>query len=263
MELALGKFAKLGSLTMFFVITIMFLACASSSNSDPVFNINLIGGVVVGGGDKVTVQKGDDVRLVFSSDRTLKLHLHGYDVETTVAEVGESTLEFQAIATGRFAVTSHPTENHHGTHSTGGHSVGSSHIGHGDLFESDTLSLGDVFSYNIPTDMKNAEVPYHDHMNHEAEGLILVSSTDGEDGTVEVSIKKGDQSFQPGKVTVKPGGTVRWISEKKDKVRLTSGQSPSATVDEANQVSGHGMNTHEGHSAENEEETIMFVEVHP
>lgn len=263
MKLCLHQFITSVIISGVLVIMTMSFACTSPSNSDPVLDINLIGGAVTDGRDKVTVKQGDDVSLIFSSDRNLKLHLHGYDVEATVPAGGEANMEFHATATGRFAVTSHPAENHHGAHSTSGHSMGDSHIGHGNLFESDTLSTGGVFSYNIPEDMGNGEIPYHDHMNHGTEGSILVSSSEGEEDTVEVSIREGDQPFQPVKVMVKPGATVRWTSEKKDKVRLTSGQSPAATVDEANQASGHGMNIHEGDSTENEEETIIFVEVRP
>jgi hypothetical protein len=55
----------------------------------------------------VRVTQGDVVRLQWSVDRPVTLHLHGYDIERRVepGTVGEMT--FTARATGRFSVHAH------------------------------------------------------------------------------------------------------------------------------------------------------------
>jgi len=57
----------------------------------------------------VRVTQGDVVRLLWSVDRPVTVHLHGYDIERKVepGTVGEMT--FIARATGRFPVHAHAT----------------------------------------------------------------------------------------------------------------------------------------------------------
>ena len=57
----------------------------------------------------VRVTQGDVVRLLWSVDRPVTLHLHGYDIERKLepGTVGEMT--FTARATGRFPVHAHAT----------------------------------------------------------------------------------------------------------------------------------------------------------
>ena len=54
---------------------------------------------------QVTV--GDEVVLELSSDRDLELHLHGYDIETTVTPQAPAVMSFQARIAGRFPVSEH------------------------------------------------------------------------------------------------------------------------------------------------------------
>jgi protein SCO1/2 len=59
-------------------------------------------------GDKtVRVRQGEQVSLRWTTDETVTVHLHGYDIEKTV-KPGESTvLSFKARASGRFPIEAH------------------------------------------------------------------------------------------------------------------------------------------------------------
>jgi hypothetical protein len=67
--------------------------------------------------NSVRVSRGDAVVLRWSSDQRLELHLHGYDVTTTVSPGAPAEMRIRAHATGRF-----PVEIHGQGSSGGGHS---------------------------------------------------------------------------------------------------------------------------------------------
>jgi hypothetical protein len=52
----------------------------------------------------VRVKQGDVVKLRWTSDRLVALHLHGYDIEQTVQPGAVAEMNFTARAAGRFAV---------------------------------------------------------------------------------------------------------------------------------------------------------------
>lgn len=81
------------------------------------------------GKKSVRVTKGDTVVLRWSSDKQLQLHLHGYDVETTVQPGTPAEMRVQARATGRF-----PVEIHGQRGSGGGHSHGHKTIFHLEVY---------------------------------------------------------------------------------------------------------------------------------
>jgi hypothetical protein len=56
---------------------------------------------------RIRVKQGDVVRLRWSSDRPIVLHLHGYDIETKVEPGAAAEMSFNARATGRFSVEEH------------------------------------------------------------------------------------------------------------------------------------------------------------
>ena len=71
------------------------------------FNLRIEGGHVPASMRLVRVIEGDVVRLHWSVDRPVVLHLHGYDIEKRIEPgvVGEMT--FTARATGRFPLHAH------------------------------------------------------------------------------------------------------------------------------------------------------------
>jgi hypothetical protein len=77
----------------------------------------------------VRVTRGDTVILRWSSDQRLELHLHGYDVTTTVGPGAPAEMKIRARATGRF-----PVEIHEPADSRGGHSHGHRTIFHLEVY---------------------------------------------------------------------------------------------------------------------------------
>src|SRR5262249_23701440 len=55
----------------------------------------------------IRVKQGDVLKLRWSSDRSLVLHLHGYDIERKIEPGVVTEMTFTARATGRFPVQEH------------------------------------------------------------------------------------------------------------------------------------------------------------
>ena len=55
----------------------------------------------------IRVNEGDVVKLRWTSDQPIVLHLHGYDIEKRVAPGTITELAFTAYATGRFPIHVH------------------------------------------------------------------------------------------------------------------------------------------------------------
>ena len=66
----------------------------------------------------IRVKQGDVVKLRWSSDRPIALHLHGYDIERKVEPGAVTEMTFTARATGRFPVAEHQTRSA-GSHAHG------------------------------------------------------------------------------------------------------------------------------------------------
>jgi hypothetical protein len=64
----------------------------------------------------IRVKQGDVVKLRWTTDRPIVLHLHGYDIEMKIEPGTVGVMDFVARATGRFPVEVHD--------SAGGHSHG-------------------------------------------------------------------------------------------------------------------------------------------
>ncbi|MDQ7907610.1 hypothetical protein RB614_24110 [Phytohabitans sp. ZYX-F-186] len=86
----------------------------SLSGSSPATDARLVE-VTVRGGEvdpapgRVTVRKGERVRLVVHSDVADEVHVHGYDREAAVGPGHDATIEFVADQTGLFEVETHET----------------------------------------------------------------------------------------------------------------------------------------------------------
>jgi hypothetical protein len=55
----------------------------------------------------IRLRQGDTVKLRWETDRTITLHLHGYDIEQRVEPGKVAEMTFTAPATGRFPVEIH------------------------------------------------------------------------------------------------------------------------------------------------------------
>lgn len=55
----------------------------------------------------VRVKQGEAVRLNWTTDEAVSLHLHGYDIEVSATPARTAAMAFKATASGRFPVTVH------------------------------------------------------------------------------------------------------------------------------------------------------------
>jgi hypothetical protein len=88
----------------------LVVACANGmvALADEItFELRLEGGRVPATMRVIRVKQGDVVRLRWSSDRPIALHLHGYDIEERVEPGAIAEMRFTARATGRFSVEEH------------------------------------------------------------------------------------------------------------------------------------------------------------
>lgn len=100
----------------------LFLTLPGYGDGTRTVEIEIRNGKVVGTKSERVV-RGDTVVLRWFSDQRLELHLHGYDVKTTVSPGTPAEMKIRARATGRFPVEIH------GQGKSGGHSHG-----HGTIF---------------------------------------------------------------------------------------------------------------------------------
>jgi hypothetical protein len=91
---------------------------AHAQAPEVVFDLKIEKGRVVERMRLIRVKQGDAVRLRWTSDRPILLHLHGYDIETKVTPGTPAEMVFTARAAGRFPVEEH-TPNARGGHSHG------------------------------------------------------------------------------------------------------------------------------------------------
>ena len=69
------------------------------------------GGRPEGGVQRVTVKKGDTVRLLVSSDRSDEIHVHGYDITRAAGPGRPARFRFAADVEGVFEIESHQAED--------------------------------------------------------------------------------------------------------------------------------------------------------
>lgn len=74
------------------------------------FDLRIENGKVIANLRAITVRRGDAVELAWSADQRTTLHLHGYDIETTVDRDTPGVMAFTAHATGRFAIEVHSSD---------------------------------------------------------------------------------------------------------------------------------------------------------
>jgi len=100
------------------LLLIGVLVPARAQAADVTFDIRIDKGKVAPKMRLIRVTQGDNVRLRWTSDRAIVVHLHGYDIETRVAPGADAEMIFTAHAAGRFGVEEHKP-NARGGHSHG------------------------------------------------------------------------------------------------------------------------------------------------
>jgi hypothetical protein len=94
------------------------LGIAGAKAEELTFNLRIENGKLPVNMRLIRVKQGDVVKLRWSSDRSIALHLHGYDIERKIDPGVVAEMTFTARATGRFPVQEHQAQ------SGGGHTHG-------------------------------------------------------------------------------------------------------------------------------------------
>ena len=97
--------------------TAAVLAPVGASAVDLTFDLKIERGQVPQNMRVIRVSQGDVVKLRWSTDQPLTLHLHGYDIEQTLERGAVAEMTFTARATGRFPVHVHDGSARAGSHS--------------------------------------------------------------------------------------------------------------------------------------------------
>jgi hypothetical protein len=92
------------------VLSLLWPASVSvvcAQGAEVTFDLKIENGKVAQNMRLIRVKQGDAVRLRWTTDRPIVLHLHGYDIEKKVEPGAVAELAFEARATGRFPVEEH------------------------------------------------------------------------------------------------------------------------------------------------------------
>jgi hypothetical protein len=112
------SWARLAAVALLLGALIGGAPAAVAQHSAIVFDLKIEKGRVAPNMRRIRVKQGDTVRLRFTSDRPITLHLHGYDIETKIEPGRIAEMSFAARTAGRFPV------EEHGTGARGAHSHG-------------------------------------------------------------------------------------------------------------------------------------------
>jgi hypothetical protein len=114
------------SLRKIFTGVALVLTCLSTQAqpTERVFDLQIVDGKIAKDIATIKVNKGDAVKLRFTSNRAGDVHLHAYRLQTKVGPTTAPTsseLKFQAHATGKFRFEWHEAKPQGKTPSEGGH----------------------------------------------------------------------------------------------------------------------------------------------
>lgn len=102
--------AATGLVVLLIAASSAFLAVAA----EVTFDLKVEHGRVADNMRLIRVKQGDIVKLRWTTDQSLVLHLHGYDIEKRIAPGAAVEFTFTAHATGRFPVHVHAQGEHRG-----------------------------------------------------------------------------------------------------------------------------------------------------
>jgi hypothetical protein len=88
-------------------VTAAVLSGPSTAQSPQRFDLRIEHGRLAGNLKTIRVGRNDAVEITWSADRRTVLHLHGYDIQTTVEAGQPQIMSFLARATGRFPIETH------------------------------------------------------------------------------------------------------------------------------------------------------------
>ena len=93
-------------------VAAVLVATLDASGAELTFDLRIEQGQVPQNMRLIRVKQGDLVRLRWRTDRTLTVHLHGYDIERTIERGAVVEMTFTAHTTGRFPIHVHDARAH-------------------------------------------------------------------------------------------------------------------------------------------------------
>jgi hypothetical protein len=87
-------------------------AIVDAQNKELIFDLKVEHSAVAPSMRLIRIKQGDLVKLRWTSDRPITLHLHGYDIERKIVPGMVAEMAFTANATGRFPIEEHRPNAH-------------------------------------------------------------------------------------------------------------------------------------------------------
>jgi len=113
-----GVIAPLRHTLIAAVLLLASLPTLRAQTPEIVFDLKIEEGRLAANMRLIRVRQGDAVKLRWTTDRAIALHLHGYDIAVKVEPGAVAEMAFKARAAGRFPVEEHKP-NTEGGHSHG------------------------------------------------------------------------------------------------------------------------------------------------
>jgi hypothetical protein len=92
----------------------MLSPCRAPTAEEYPLNLYINAGKLEGAGRTIRARQGERIILSWSSDRSVTVHLHGYDIQTYVSPGAPAEMTVDARATGRFPIELHDGPSGHG-----------------------------------------------------------------------------------------------------------------------------------------------------
>jgi hypothetical protein len=94
-------------LLAFVAALLLALAAGVAYAAEVTFELRIENGRLPEAMRRIRVKHNDVVKLRWSADRAMTVHLHGYDIESRIVPGSVAEMTFAARATGRFTIEPH------------------------------------------------------------------------------------------------------------------------------------------------------------
>ncbi len=94
-------------------LTLLLMMHPAATAGERTFELTISRGHLDPAQDTIRVTQGDMVRFIWSSDKAVEVHLHGYDLLVDVPPGEPVEQQFEAHASGRFPVSLHDSGSGH------------------------------------------------------------------------------------------------------------------------------------------------------
>jgi hypothetical protein len=101
------------------VLLLLALSPGDASAAEVTFAVRVENGHVAQNMRLIRVKHNDVVKLEWSTNRAMTIHLHGYDIEKEIVPGATTEMAFTARATGRFMIEPHLAKTPSGGHEHG------------------------------------------------------------------------------------------------------------------------------------------------